>query len=477
MDLLITWNAYGTHADVRAAPDGAAVPRGAHRLLPGEEHYGIPYEAWRARVGRTVDVLALQNKAKAYSHAGAITFSTAAPGAPARPSESPQPYVPPRHPAGHPPPSFRVAPPRHWADEEEIAMDGTPSSEYGYHTGEAAHSCTREELVARCTAVPATPLVWTPDGAAPPEAVPFLVDELARHRMRTSRRDLAWYSAGLAATLAVYALWIPEWGFRSVLLLLPAGLAVAVAGALYGRWEARRMDASAFPQARAWTRHANWLKTQPAHYSQALLGLLVFLFIAQMFVRTSVSIELVGLVKPAVWDGEVWRLLTATLLHGNLTHIWMNGGALVATGRLIEVHSRREHLPLVFLVSALAGSVASLLLYPNATSVGASGGLMGFTGFLLVLGYRRRGSLPPGFTGTVLFTIAATAVFGLVGFAVIDNAAHFGGLLGGAAVGRVLERKGVIDPGTSPGTHMVGMGAAAVLAGGAWWALVVMSGN
>lgn len=477
MDLLITWDAGGTHADVRADPAGVHLPRGAHRLRPDEEYYGIPYGAWRARVGRTVDVLALQNKA--HSHAEAITFSTAEPGAAIRPLANPQPYAPPRPRASHPPARFQRPPPSHWADEEEIAVaaDGVPCSEYGYHTGEVARTCTREELAARCTAVPATPLVWTLDGVVPPEAVPFLVDELARHRMRTSQRDLKWYSAGLAATLAVYALWIPELGFRSILLLLPAFLAVGVAGALYGRSEARRMDARAFPQARAWVRHAEWLKAQPAHYTRALLYVLVFVFVAQLFAGDDASIQMVGLVKPAVRDGEVWRLLTATLLHANFTHIWMNGGALLATGHLIEVHSRREHVPLVFLVSALAGSVASQLLYPNVTSVGASGGLMGFTGFLVVLGYRRRDALPPGFARVVLFSIAATAVFGLVGFAVIDNAAHLGGLLGGAAVGRVLERRGVIDPGTSPGTRRLGFGAAAVLSGGAWWSLVVMFGH
>jgi rhomboid protease GluP len=152
----------------------------------------------------------------------------------------------------------------------------------------------------------------------------------------------------------------------------------------------------------------------------------------------------------------------------------MNGAGLLAVGPLIEVHSRRDHIPLVFLVSALAGSVASVLLYPNTTSVGASGGLMGFTGFLLVLGCRRRERLPHGFAGAVVLVIAATAVLGLVGFALIDNAAHLGGLVAGWLLGLVLERRGMIDPGASRATRTLGHLSAAVLLAGAAWCVLAM---
>ncbi len=234
------------------------------------------------------------------------------------------------------------------------------------------------------------------------------------------------------------------------------------------------MGADAFPVARAWTRHGEWMKTQPAHYTKSLLALLVVVGIAQLLAGRRSGVELAGLVKPAVWNGEAWRMLTGTLLHGNFMHIWMNGLGLLATGRLVEVHSQREYVPLVFLLSALAGSAASVLLYPNATSVGASGGLMGFVGFLLVLGYRRREKLPPGFAGAILVSIAATAVLGVVGFALIDNAAHLGGLAGGAVLGRVLERRGLINPGDTRETRTLGRVATAVLLVGAAWCVLVM---
>ena len=60
-------------------------------------------------------------------------------------------------------------------------------------------------------------------------------------------------------------------------------------------------------------------------------------------------------------------------LHANFMHIWMNGQALIGLGRMIESLTYRAYLTIVFLPSAVCGSIFSLLLMPNSTSVGASG--------------------------------------------------------------------------------------------------------
>jgi membrane associated rhomboid family serine protease len=73
--------------------------------------------------------------------------------------------------------------------------------------------------------------------------------------------------------------------------------------------------------------------------------------------------------------------------------------------------------------------------------VGASGGLMGLVGFLAVLGYRRKEILPSGFFKSILISICFMGVIGLVGFAVIDNAAHLGGLVAGVVFGLVLIKR------------------------------------
>jgi membrane associated rhomboid family serine protease len=368
--------------------------------------------------------------------------------------------------------------PNPWETEPEPspALDGEPLSGYGYHTGQSPHACTREDLASKCFREPTLSLVWTPEsgGLVRPESVPFLVEELARHRLADAGRKIFWSSLSLAAILILYIVWLPGPGFRAPWVLLPGFLAIWLVLAVYARIEALRTDAHAFPAARSHLRHDAWLKSQPMYYTQTLLVMLALVYLAEMLSGENAAIEAAGLVKPRVLNGEWWRLLTGALLHANMTHLWLNGGALLASGRLIEVHSRREYLPAIFLLSALMGSVASLAAYPAKTSVGASGGILGLTGFLLILGYRRRESLPPGFFRRVLVSIAATGALGIVGARVIDNAAHLGGLLTGGLLGYILERRGQIDPDPAARSAPWGYIAAVVILAGAATAVVVI---
>ncbi len=361
-----------------------------------------------------------------------------------------------------------------WHAESKLAAEPFVGSDYGFHTGELQYPCTREELVFQCNTAPTTPLVWTPETRrlVPPEAVPFLVEELARYRRKNAERGIFGFGLALLAVLIGYALWLPTLGFRSILVILPVLLAVRLVGAVHNRVEALRTDASAFPAARASLRHAVWINSQPARYTDALIGLLVVVFVAEIFKGQAEAIQAAGLVKPAIRNGQLWRVITAPLLHANYLHIWMNGLALFSVGRIVEVHSRREYLPLTFFLSALVGSLASIVFYPQTTSVGASGGIMGVIGFLLVLSYKRREVMPPGFSRSILVSIAATAVMGLVAYSVIDNAAHLGGLIAGVLLALIVS----LRPADSPTSRFVGYLASAGIVAGAVTALAAMFG-
>jgi membrane associated rhomboid family serine protease len=180
------------------------------------------------------------------------------------------------------------------------------------------------------------------------------------------------------------------------------------------------------------------IKQSKPTFTWTILGCLIAVALIQPVFEAKKSIEVAGLVKEAVRQGEWWRLATCTVMHANFLHIWMNGQALISMGKEIEALAHRTYLPLVFFLSALVGSLFSFVLIPNTTSVGASGGLMGLVGFLAVIGYRRQQMLPPGFSKRVLLSIAFIAAVGLVGFALIDNAAHFGGLIAGVVLSVVL---------------------------------------
>lgn len=299
--------------------------------------------------------------------------------------------------------------------------------------------CTREELIARCRAPsPHVDLVWVPEfpRLLPPAEVPWLL-EAVRDRTRQNLRYNLRHGFITLAWSVVAALYF----FRGAPLPLLAvivfmlGVIPIIQPAL-GLWRMRR-DPDGYTREQAGIlRYQMWLGTRRAVATSALVACLVAVFLTQWAVGTERSIAIAGLVKTSVRDGQAWRLLTATLLHGHLVHLAFNLFALLALGRLVEMHGHALYLPTVFLASALAGSLASFYLTP-ATSVGASGGIMGLVGFLGVIGLRRRHVVPRGFLKSIAVSVALTAGTGLVAHHYIDNAAHGGGLLGGVVLGLV----------------------------------------
>jgi rhomboid protease GluP len=170
-----------------------------------------------------------------------------------------------------------------------------------------------------------------------------------------------------------------------------------------------------------------------------LAACIVIVSAAQIFPDD--AIKAAGLVKPAVRNGEIWRLFTATLMHANFMHFWLNFLALLHFSRIIEQTVQRAFVPLVFVLAAPVGSIFSVLFYPNTTSIGASGGLMGLLGFITIAAYFDKTRYPPRYLRQMIEAIVLIGVFGLVGFAFVDNAGHFGGLVGGVFLGWLFLTK------------------------------------
>jgi rhomboid protease GluP len=168
----------------------------------------------------------------------------------------------------------------------------------------------------------------------------------------------------------------------------------------------------------------------------SLLAIFGLIFLVQAIVGVDESVLKAGLVKPLTKEGEFWRILTAPFMHASLRHLWMNAMSAFLFGLLVELYGGQWLLLPLFLLSAIGGSLASLWLLA-APSVGASGGIVGFLGFLLTAWIRRRRSLPKDFGVDLAKAIIPTAVIGLLAWRQIDNAAHLGGFITGALVGLV----------------------------------------
>lgn len=341
--------------------------------------------------------------------------------------------------------------------------------EYGYMAGKKLVVSSREELIKKCGAdqIPPVHLVWTPDtpNLAPPVEVPFLFDTI---KLRARKRFRLVIGSGLVNSVIWGTLgFIPVGHSKfSPIALLPAlflGVMPIIQGC-HGLWKLRSYSPEVMAGESDTVRYAAWVATRKVIFTNALLVCLGAVWIAQLSNGLGHSVDDAGLVKDAVWHGQVWRLLTCAMLHGSWMHIFFNGTALVQLGRTVEVLTHRAHLAIVFLISALAGSLCSLVFLPRLTSVGASGGLMGLIGFLAVLGYYHKHSLPPGFLRSIILSIVLIAAIGLFAHQFIDNAAHAGGLLAGIALGRVLINRTQLDFPSSPSKSVVRLGwLAAVL--------------
>lgn len=139
-------------------------------------------------------------------------------------------------------------------------------------------------------------------------------------------------------------------------------------------------------------------------------------------------------------QGQYWRLLTATFLHGNLVHIFFNSFALYALGPESErIYGTARFLALYF-IAGIGGSVASYLMSP-VPSVGASGAIFGLIGGLGIFFYLNRQILGAWGRAQVQSMAAIAGINLVIGFSapgVIDNWGHLGGLMAGLAVGFAL---------------------------------------
>jgi rhomboid protease GluP len=162
------------------------------------------------------------------------------------------------------------------------------------------------------------------------------------------------------------------------------------------------------------------------------------------------------------YNHEFWRFVTPIFIHVNLPHVLINMYSLWVIGPWVEKLYGSGKFVVFWVATGIAGVLASYLtVIPGAhpgligsfliktgdmvPSAGASGALFGLIGVLFVFGIRYRRELPEGFKrafGTGLLPVILLNLgIGFLGRGFIDNAAHMGGLLSGAALASVVSYK------------------------------------
>jgi rhomboid protease GluP len=201
------------------------------------------------------------------------------------------------------------------------------------------------------------------------------------------------------------------------------------------------------------------LSTTPVA-TYALIASFVLVFILEkVLIRSDPSLSDQGLYDmgalvspPTDW----WRLVSSAFLHDPASslsgfgafpaHLIFNSLAMWFIGRLVEQLYGRLVLVTTFLLTAVGGG--SLWLAWNAVSnqplglaIGASAGITGLLGLLVMLGRFQGKDVPVGIAAAMRgYAIRYGVMIILFGFVIsnVNNLAHIGGFISGALVGLVV---------------------------------------
>lgn len=176
--------------------------------------------------------------------------------------------------------------------------------------------------------------------------------------------------------------------------------------------------------------------------------------VTKALIGINIAVYLAGMIFPGVFQHfafapilgyfEPWRFLSTAFLHNGVLHIVLNMYALWIAGNVLERFLRWWRYLLLYLLSALGGSVLVLLFAGNSTqawvqaTVGASGAIFGIFGAIVVI-QRRLGGDATQIMGIIIINMILSFVVPNISWV-----GHLGGLLTGVVVAlsytRTLER-------------------------------------
>jgi membrane associated rhomboid family serine protease len=195
--------------------------------------------------------------------------------------------------------------------------------------------------------------------------------------------------------------------------------------------------------------------TQPV-VTYTLIGALVAIYLLELALRSrfpSPGFELVafGALGNRAGVEDWWRFVSYGAVHDNTSvfHILFNCLFLFWIGRMVEQLYGRLVLLGTFMITSVLGalfwigvSAVAPSLSPAGLTLGASGGLSGLVGLLLVMGRVQGRDVPAGVATSVrnyaIIVIALNVAFAFLFRGGANNFVHLGGVIVGALLGLVL---------------------------------------
>ncbi|MFL6054321.1 MAG: rhomboid family intramembrane serine protease [Actinoallomurus sp.] len=137
----------------------------------------------------------------------------------------------------------------------------------------------------------------------------------------------------------------------------------------------------------------------------------------------------------------LWHIFTAPFLHANLDHIMANSVPLAIFGFLTALRGAGRFIAVSLIVLVVSGLGVWFLAPSNVVTIGASGLIFGYFGYLLARGFFERRLLDI-VVGVVIALLYGTMIFGVLpGQPGISWQAHLFGLIGGVLAARMTRRR------------------------------------
>ncbi len=156
-------------------------------------------------------------------------------------------------------------------------------------------------------------------------------------------------------------------------------------------------------------------------------------------------------------NGQWWRLLTAQFVHAKQPHMLFSVITLFLLGAVIEESTGPVRFALVWLLTGLLGTYASIYAVPPPYDIGsgASQALMGVAGAAAIVVTRRAHHRPKWLIPTLVITLGCQLGMDLA-FGHSVKPGHIVPFVVGMAIAVVLVPKLVSKTSADSGTHLVG---------------------
>ncbi len=180
---------------------------------------------------------------------------------------------------------------------------------------------------------------------------------------------------------------------------------------------------------------------KPIVVTYALIVINIIVFILQYM--EIINTNLYATSAYSIKMGHYWVVLTSAFLHSDIIHILCNMYSLYFIGVQLETVLGKKKFIVVYLISAIMGSLASALLSGGA-AIGASGAIFGLIGAMLYFGYYYRLYLGNVVRSQIIPVILINLFIGFM-LPGVDNFGHIGGLVGGIFAAMMVGIEGKSD--------------------------------